>query len=288
MKAILLSLIIVMSLFGQEFVELKLPNSNKIVIKFMFRNGSITDPVGKEGLTEATASVISQGGTGALTYSQIQDKIYHMAAFYGASTDKEVSIFTFEVHKDWLKEFYPIMIGLMTNPAFKDEDFQRVISSQQNYVDQVIRASSDEEYSKKSLEDLLFRGTQKYGAIPIIGGMDLDAEAQLAIMEKNHSAVIFGYARCIFRMSNILDKSHELANLGVKALFLAGEYVATAMRNELSRIWNCRIYTHYGLTEMGLGVAVECAAGDGYHFNEADLLLELIDPATGESVPPGS
>jgi len=99
MKAILLSLIIVMSLFGQEFVELKLPNSNKIVIKFMFRNGSITDPVGKEGLTEATASVISQGGTGALTYSQIQDKIYHMAAFYGASTDKEVSIFTFEVHR---------------------------------------------------------------------------------------------------------------------------------------------------------------------------------------------
>ena len=32
MKGILLSLIIVMSLFGQEFVELKLPNSNKIVL----------------------------------------------------------------------------------------------------------------------------------------------------------------------------------------------------------------------------------------------------------------
>ena len=159
MKAVLLSLIFMISLFGQEFVELKLPNSNKIILKFMFRNGSITDPVGKEGLTDATASVIAQGGTGALTYSQIQDKIYPMAASYGASTDKEVSIFTFEVHKDWLKEFYPKMIGLITNPAFKDEDFQRVISNQQNYVDQVIRASSDEEYSKKSLEDLLFRGT---------------------------------------------------------------------------------------------------------------------------------
>lgn len=159
MKAVLLSLIFMISLFGQQFVELKLPNSNKIVVKFMFRNGSITDPVGKEGLTSATASVIAQGGTEALTYSQIQDKIYPMAASYGASTDKEVSIFTFEVHKDWLKEFYPIMIGLITNPAFKDEDFQRVISNQQNYVDQVIRASSDEEYSKKSLEDLLFRGT---------------------------------------------------------------------------------------------------------------------------------
>jgi zinc protease len=159
MKAVLLSLIFMISLFGQEFVELKLPNSNKIILKFMFRNGSITDPVGKEGLTDATASVISQGGTGVLTYSQIQDKVYPMAASYEASTDKEVSIFTFEVHKDWLKEFYPIMIGLLTNPSFKDEDYQRVISNQQNYVDQVIRASSDEEYSKKSLEDLLFRGT---------------------------------------------------------------------------------------------------------------------------------
>jgi zinc protease len=34
-----------------------------------------------------------------------------------------------------------------------------VMKNQQNYVDQVIRASSDEEYSKKALEDLLFRGT---------------------------------------------------------------------------------------------------------------------------------
>ena len=34
-----------------------------------------------------------------------------------------------------------------------------MMSNQQNYVDQVIRASSDEEYSKKALEDLLFRGT---------------------------------------------------------------------------------------------------------------------------------
>jgi zinc protease len=159
MKTIIMSLIFMASIFGQQFVELKLPNSNKIVVKFMFRNGSISDPAGKEGLTSATASVIAQGGTGELSYSQIQDKIYPMAASYGASTDKEVSIFTFEVHKDWLKEFYPIMIGLITNPAFKEEDFQRVISNQQNYVDQVIRASSDEEYSKKSLEDLLFRGT---------------------------------------------------------------------------------------------------------------------------------
>jgi zinc protease len=135
MKSLILSLMIMTSLFAQEFVELKLPHSNKLVIKFMFRNGSISDPVGKEGLTNATASLITGGGTGELSFGAIQDKIYPMAASYSASVDKEVSIFTFEVHKDWLKEFYPIMIGLITNPSFKEEDFQRVISNQQNYVD---------------------------------------------------------------------------------------------------------------------------------------------------------
>jgi phenylacetate-CoA ligase len=38
---------------------------------------------------------------------------------------------------------------------------------------------------------------------------------------------------------------------------------------------------------MGLGVAVECVAGNGYHFNEADLLVEVVNPSTGERVPPG-
>jgi phenylacetate-coenzyme A ligase PaaK-like adenylate-forming protein len=38
---------------------------------------------------------------------------------------------------------------------------------------------------------------------------------------------------------------------------------------------------------MGLGVAVECHAHDGYHFNEADLLLEVVDPKTGRVLTEG-
>lgn len=142
-----------------EVVELKMPQSNKVVVKLMFRNGSVSDPKGKEGLTYATAQLIAQGGTAQLSNAQIQDKIYPMAAGYGASVDKEVSIFTFEVPADFLNDFYPILKGLMLTPSLTEEDFSRVKSNQQNFVDQVIRASSDEEYSKKALEDLLFRGT---------------------------------------------------------------------------------------------------------------------------------
>lgn len=159
MKTLITLLLIGGIMFAQEVVELKLPKSNKIVVKLMFRNGSICDPQGKEGLTFATASLITQGGTKDWTYSEIQDMIFPMAARYSSSADKEVSIFTFEFHTDFVNEFYPILKGLMLTPAFAESDFTRVMKNQQNYVDQVIRASSDEEYSKKSLEDLLFRGT---------------------------------------------------------------------------------------------------------------------------------
>ncbi len=152
-------MVLTATLFAQDVVELKQPNSNKVVIKLMFRNGSISDPKGKEGLTAATANLITQGGTKEMTYSEIKDKIYPWAAGYGAQVDKEVTIFTFAVHVDFLDQFYPILKGLIVTPSFAENDFQRVMKNQQNYVDQVIRASSDEEYSKKSLEDLLFRGT---------------------------------------------------------------------------------------------------------------------------------
>jgi zinc protease len=159
MKALIISLLFAGIIMAQEVVELKQPNSTKIVVKLMFKNGSICDPKGKEGLTYTTAQLMTQGGTGDLTFSDIQDKIYPMAAGYYSSIDKEVTIFTFQFHKDWMNQFYPIMHGLITNPSLSQSDFDRVKVNQQSYVDQVIRASSDEEYSKKSLEDFLFRGT---------------------------------------------------------------------------------------------------------------------------------
>lgn len=161
MKQLIILLIISLFSLSQtiEVVELPLPNTNKVVVKLMFKNGSITDPAGKEGLTFLTVNLITQGGTDKMSYSEIQEFIYPMAVNYFVSVDKEVTTFTFEVHKDFLEKFYPVMTALILEPSFTAADFERVKINQQNYVDQVIRASSDEEYSKKALEDLLFRGT---------------------------------------------------------------------------------------------------------------------------------
>jgi zinc protease len=143
---------------AMDVTELKLEDSNKLVVKVRFANGSIADPAGKEGLTYATASLMAGGGAGGMSYSEIQDKLYPWAASYGFKVDKQVTTFTFQVPVDFADEFYPLMTAIILQPNFDEQDFTRVMKRQQNYVDQVIRASSDEDYSKFALEDQLFRG----------------------------------------------------------------------------------------------------------------------------------
>ncbi len=139
-------------------VELKHNNSNKVVIKVRFDNGSIADPADKKGLTFATASLMAQGSAGGVSYAEIQDRLMPWAAAYGAAVDKQVITFTFQVPVDFVNDFYPLVRNVLLMPDFTEKDFSRVMKGQQNYVDQVVRASSDENYSKFALEDQLFRG----------------------------------------------------------------------------------------------------------------------------------
>ncbi len=148
------------SIAAEGIIELKIPKSGKVVFRMVFRNGSISDPVGKEGLTELTADMITESGTNKMTSTQIRKLIYPWAARMSSFTDKEVSIFTFEVPTKHLKQFYTIVVkDLLLNPSMDKNDFDRLLSNQKNYVEEVIRQSSDEEYGKKYLETVLFNGT---------------------------------------------------------------------------------------------------------------------------------
>lgn len=134
---------------------------------------------------------------------------------------------------------------------------------------------------------LLRKGVLKLGATPVVAEVDLNAAEQFRILQEARSTVIFGYVGRIYRLSVELASAHDLRESEIRVLFLAAEYLPEARRRELERIWDCRVHTHYGLTEMGLGVAVECEARDGYHFNEAGLLLEVVDTRTGIPVKAG-
>ena len=153
------SCILAINSFAQELVTLPMPNSGKVVIRLVFKNGSVADPAGKEGLTQLTASLITDGSTTNHTATELQKAMYPWAAGMGCFVDKEVSILGFEVPALYLEPFYALVKDVLLHPAFDSSDVERVRSNQKNFVDEVIRQSSDEEYGKKYLEYILFHGT---------------------------------------------------------------------------------------------------------------------------------
>jgi phenylacetate-coenzyme A ligase PaaK-like adenylate-forming protein len=74
----------------------------------------------------------------------------------------------------------------------------------------------------------------------------------------------------------------------MKSILLSAEYVSDGARETIERAWDCEVFEHYGMTEMGLGGAMACEAHIGYHPREADLIFEIIDPDTGEVLPDGA
>ena len=73
----------------------------------------------------------------------------------------------------------------------------------------------------------------------------------------------------------------------MRSVLLSSEYVPDETCELINRVWGCKVFEHYGMTEMGLGGAVSCWTLEGYHPREADLYFEIIDPETGEVLPDG-
>ena len=97
-----------------------------------------------------------------------------------------------------------------------------------------------------------------------------------------------------FRPQTILGLPCQLRRLALYApdikpenLLLSADYVANSISRCLSRLWECQVFQSYGFTESGFGCAVECPTHRGLHLRNDELVLEIIDPATGLRQPPG-
>jgi zinc protease len=96
--------------------------------------GSINDPKGKEGLNELTASMLAEGGTQELKYTQVLEKLYPWAATISVQADKELTTFQGKVHRDFLDKFYELFSSLILKPRFDVEDFTRNKDLALNYL----------------------------------------------------------------------------------------------------------------------------------------------------------
>ena len=99
--------------------------------------------------------------------------------------------------------------------------------------------------------------------------------------------VWFGDAITIYRATRILEQRTDLRAIGMKCIFITMSNIPQSMVDYLHSAWGCRVSTHYGLTESGWGLAVDCDVCPGYHYDELNHIVEVVDPETGAVLPYG-
>ncbi len=137
-----------------------------------------------------------------------------------------------------------------------------------------------------SVGDLLKSALKRMGSRGISHGPIEDPRQTLSIIAEKKINVIVGMP---IQIMLLLRSSQSLPHLTIrmKSILLVSDYVAQTIIDVVKQQWQCDVFTHYGMTETGLGVGVQCGAFAGYHLREADLLVEIVNPETGTCVPDG-
>jgi phenylacetate-CoA ligase len=131
-------------------------------------------------------------------------------------------------------------------------------------------------------------GAHAIGAtvIPISGG---NTKRQLAVLQDFRSSVLTctpSYS--LYLAEAAREEGLDFSKTALKAGFFGAEPWSESMRKEIQEKLHLLAIDIYGLTEIiGPGVASECERQDGLHVFEDHFYPEIIDPATGATLPDG-
>jgi phenylacetate-CoA ligase len=135
----------------------------------------------------------------------------------------------------------------------------------------------------------LHYGAEAIGAsvIPMGGG---NTEKQIMIMQDYKSSVLVCTPSYAITLADRLEKlGIDPKGLSLKVGLFGGEPWSESMRTEIESRLCISATDNYGLSEIiGPGVAGECPHKCGMHIFEDAFIPEIIDPETGEVLPPGS
>ncbi len=159
MKRLLLCLALAATAAAQVRTVTLPSRSALVTFRLVFRTGSAADPPGKPGLAALTAALLTGGGTRDLSYKQILDALFPMAASVQDQVDKQMTTFSGVTHIDNLEAYYRLFRAMLLDPGWRQEDFQRVRDDAVNYLRVSLRGNNDEELGKEVLYGTLYAGT---------------------------------------------------------------------------------------------------------------------------------
>ncbi len=128
-------------------------------------------------------------------------------------------------------------------------------------------------------------GIERIGATIIPAGAG-QTERHLLMMEDFGTTALVStpsYALYLAEQGEALGV--DFSKLKLRLGLFGGEPCSDKMKQEIESRLVIRATDNYGLSEvMGPGVAGECECSCGLHLNEDHLLVEVVDPATGEAL----
>lgn len=135
----------------------------------------------------------------------------------------------------------------------------------------------------------LHYGLEKAG-VTVIPASSGNTERQIMLMKDFKTTVLVCTPSYALYMAEVAQEMGvNTDELYLRLGLFGGEPCSESMRQEIEKRWNIKATVNYGLTEIiGPGVAGECSEGNGMHISEDHFIAEVIDPNTGEVLPPGS
>jgi len=133
-------------------------------------------------------------------------------------------------------------------------------------------------------------GAQKLGALSIWGGT-LPSDRLLFVMQNYKPDIIYTSPSYAWYLGETAKKKgiDPKKDLTIKKILTGGEPGASigATRKTIEDLWGAELYDFYGLSDIFGPCAAMCEKRDGLHFAEDHILVETVDPKTGEVIPDG-
>ena len=132
-------------------------------------------------------------------------------------------------------------------------------------------------------------GAMKLGALTIWAGT-IPSERLLSIFQTWKPTVTWTTPSYAWYLGETAKEAGiNVADLAIKKIFVAGEPGGSIpeTRQSIEALWNADVYDYYGLSDIFGACAAMCEAKEGLHWAEDHILVEVVDPETGEAVAEG-
>jgi len=97
---------------------------------------------------------------------------------------------------------------------------------------------------------------------------------------------LFGYPSALAHIARHAEScGRRMNDLGIEVAFVTAEQLYPDQRAQIARTFGCKVANGYGGRDAGF-IAHQCPEG-GMHISAEDIVVEIVDPGTGASVPAG-